>query len=146
MRVPEWMIPLSLLGSLTAPLTDPVIPDQFYNRPGATIAERAAEIALCRAISEGTSPPSGTTVRTSDDSPETFARDEAGSAMTLEACMVMRGWRIYALSTRDRHVLSRLAPKARAQALQRLCGAVRPAYGRMVQDGNRFQLIDPGAR
>jgi len=140
------MIPLSLLGAVTTPTAGHSIPDQFFNRPGATLAERAGEVARCRVISEGTSASSDATPRAPGDSPETFPRDVPGSGMTLEACMVTRGWRIYTLSAADRQALSRLAPKARVHALRRLCGAVRPAYGRLVQDGSGVQLTDPAAR
>lgn len=139
------MMLLSLAGPPASGRADDAVPHRFYNRPGATVAERAAEIARCRVIGEGSSGSTEVTARASRDSPEQFSRDLAGPGMTLESCMVTRGWRIYALSPRERGALLRLSTKARARMIRTLCGAQRPAYGQLVHDGSRFQLHDPGA-
>lgn len=139
-----WMILLVLAGPLLP--TDASVPRHFYNRPGATDAERAAEIERCRAIGQGNGGHSAMPVPGPADSPERFPRDAASPGLTLEACMATRGWRFYALSPRERSALQRLSPTTRRRAIQSLSGAKRPAYGQLVRDAGTVQLHDPGVR
>jgi hypothetical protein len=127
--------------------TYPDVPLRFYNRPDATDAMKAAELAHCRVIAAGP----GAAVEPQALTPPTeqlpsFPRTAAVPDISVEACMVTRGWRVYQLSARERESLARLRPSARRQALATLTGARQPAHGKLVSDGSVFQLPNPGVR
>lgn len=137
-----------ILSAAALPVEPPhsQVPLRFYNRPGATEAMKAAEIAQCRTIVTGP----GGTVEPRELTPPTaplgLPRDVAGPDSSVETCMVMRGWNIYLLAPRERAALARLSPKARARVLRTLTGARHPSRGRLVRDGRALQLRDPAAR
>lgn len=143
--MPALLPPLLLgLTLLAGPGRDSV-PAIFYNQPGATNAMKAAELERCRAITAGPMTMAEQKALTPPVNPRSFPRGAASPGPSIEACMVMRGWRVYSLSPRERASLARLSPSARARALEALTGARRPARGRLVGDGGLL-LRDPTAR
>ncbi|RYD61117.1 MAG: hypothetical protein EOP58_15295 [Sphingomonadales bacterium] len=121
------------------------LPTFFYNRAGSTDAMRTAEITRCRLITTAPMGSAETTAPLTPAEPESFSRD-TGPLDSVDSCMVTRGWRIYALSERDREMLLRLSPCARARALGALAGVRRPLHGRLIRGGGTPQLRDPAAR
>lgn len=122
------------------------LPAIFFNRPGATATEKAAELQRCRTIIAAPMNMVDQKALTPPDNPGAFPRDAAQPSQSIETCMVMRGWRIYALSPHEREALARLSAGARARALHALTGADRPRRGRLVRDGTGLLLQDPAAR
>ena len=109
---------LMMVGAGSAVVADPV-PLTFYNRPGATLAEVERDLRRCRLITTG--PAAGS------ERPDGAARlDNGGQGAapdeTIEACMAAYGWRIYALSARERRIFATLDPAARRRAWARLVG------------------------
>lgn len=144
MSVPALLLPFAFLAPalLAAPGQDSG-PAVFYNQPGATGAMRAAELERCRTIV--TAPMSTADQKALTPPVEPLPRAAAPSP-SIETCMVMRGWRVYTLSPRDRKALARLSPKARARALEGLTGARHPLRGRLTRDGTGLLLRDPAVR
>lgn len=120
-----------------------VIPAQdiFYNRPGATRADLDTALVQCRAITTGLhgsnvegralTPPQGV-----------LSRDLQTPTMTIEDCMVSRGWRLYALSPRESAAQAALSPAARNREAARLLTAKRPKYGCLVRKDDGLLLQD----
>lgn len=104
----------------------------FYNRPGATAADLAADAARCKAIAEGA------------DSQVTAVGVLAGGIggilggliaggrlkrTNIENCLLIRGWRLYALTKAEAPAWKALPPAAREAELATLVGAETPARG-----------------
>lgn len=114
-------------------LTLQPIPQTFYNRPGAAPGDVAAALAQCRTITTGTTalgPPLDTAA---------IGGGRAGQAPDdTERCMLLKGWRLYALGPALRRRLSAMPPAKAAAALDALAGAARPAGSRLLGDGVRL--------
>ncbi|MFV0624685.1 hypothetical protein ACBY01_11855 [Sphingomonas sp. ac-8] len=136
------------LLSLALPLiaaTHALLPDRFYNRPGATQGMLTAELRRCRAITTGTmgGTAEGRALTLPIPAPDTDAPPPDASPTprpTIDDCMVARGWRLYALEAKDRATLETLAPAPLASALGRLVGATYPAYGKLLRHAPRVRL------
>lgn len=140
------LLPLFLgVAVLTASRQAPA-PALFYNQPGATDAMKEAELKRCRAITAGPMGMAEQKALAPPVDPGSFPRDAASPGPSIETCMVMRGWRVYSLSPRERDALARMPSRARARALQALTAARRPARGRLLRDGGGLLLRDPAAR
>lgn len=141
-------MPVALLTALTLAQSAPLpatLPERFYNRPGASVATRDADLARCLAIAtqpmadigpavvkdRRLTPPIGT----AQDGPPIPA-DEP-----IETCMSNRGWRLYALSPRERATWTRLSPAARARLADTLTGMKTPRWGHLVRPASRLRLI-----
>jgi hypothetical protein len=123
-------VPLLVAAQEPAPVT-------FYNRPGATQALLAADLRRCRLITTG---PNGGTVQEGRaltppiPAPGAAAPIEARPpAPTIEDCMIVRGWRLYALDADARAALEALSPEKRAAALADLTGAKCPERGTLLR-------------
>lgn len=121
------------------------MPAAFYNQPGATSTMRMAELERCQAIVTAPMSTADQKALTPPVDPAPLPRD-ASPDRSIETCMVMRGWRVYALSPRERKALARLSPQARARELKRLTGARYPSRGRLTRDGSGTLLRDPAVR
>lgn len=121
-------------------------PERFYNRPGATTEELALELRRCEAIATGLQ---GSTV---EQRPLTSVREGAsenlvattGNTQTLEDCMVMRGWRVFVMSTQESGEWNALAADVRERESVTLVGATHPTRGRMIRADGRTLLRKPG--
>ncbi|MCG7349508.1 hypothetical protein [Sphingomonas sp. ACRSK] len=113
------------------------VPTRFYNRPGASSAELAAELRRCRTITTGTHGGEGRAL-TPPNAP-VLHRAPARS-LTIEDCMVTRGWRLYAIKDTQRLMLGNLDTHARAEAFARLVGAKCPRDALLRQElGTRLR-------
>lgn len=140
------LLPLALLGpALLAASGHDSVPAAFYNQPGASSAMRTAELERCQVIVPA---PMSTADQKALTAPIARAplSHAAPPSLSIETCMVMRGWRVYALSLRERKALARLSSKARARALEELTGARHPSRGRLIRDGTGLRLRDPAVR
>ncbi|WP_322963957.1 hypothetical protein [Sphingomonas fuzhouensis] len=123
-----WAL-LAVSGPGPATVADPV-PPVFYNRPGAKVEDVEAERRLCRRITTGPT--------TGGERPDGAALLDNGAravdpGTSIDACMKERGWRLYALSARERAVLAGLGSEARSRIWTRLAGRARPGMGRQVR-------------
>lgn len=141
-------MPVALLTALALAQSAPLpatLPERFYNRPGASVATRDADLARCLAIAtqpmadigpavvkdRRLTPPVGT----AQDVPPVTPDDP------IETCMSNRGWRLYALSPRERATWTRLSPAARARLADTLTGTKTPRWGHLVRPASRLRLI-----
>jgi hypothetical protein len=130
--VPLLLLAVPLLVAAQAPA-----PSTFYNRPGATQALLAADLRRCRMITTG---PNGGAVQEGRaltppiPAPGAAAPIEARPPVpTIEDCMIVRGWRLYALDADARAALEALGPEKRATALADLTGAKCPERGALLR-------------
>lgn len=108
----------------------------FFNRPGATAVELAADTAACRAIADGT------------DSQVNASEVLAGGVLlvfsgllatggqkriNIENCLLIRGWRLYAMTRTDGAAWNKLPDATRERELATLVGAETPARGQMLR-------------
>ncbi len=135
------MTALALAQSAPLPAT---LPERFYNRPGASVTTRDADLARCLAIAtqpmadigpavvkdRRLTPPVGT----AQDGPPIPPDDP------IETCMSNRGWRLYALTLREQTAWARLSAPARARLADTLTGATQPRWGRLVRPASRLRL------
>jgi len=134
---------LALAQAAPLPATPP---EHFYNRPGASGATRDADLARCRAITTGPMAEPGLAVvkdrrltppvGPAPDLPPAIAPTDN----TLEVCMSERGWRLYALSARERRTWARLSPSARARLNEALTGAQTPRWGQLLRPASGIRL------
>lgn len=104
---------LSQAGPLPATLAE-----RFYNRPGASTAARDADLARCLAIA--TEPMGGigpAVVKDRRLTPPISTEPDRSPAATrsddpIETCMSNRGWRLYALTPRERAAWAKLSAPA----------------------------------
>lgn len=129
---------MSLLLAL-ALLATAQVPATFYNRPGATPAMLVAELRRCRTIITGPDREAGRALTAPIAVPEDVDAAPARSP-TIEDCMVLRGWRVYALDGGERATLEALSPDARANALAKLRAAEDPERGTLRHDRPRIRL------
>lgn len=115
------------------------VPATFYNRPGATPAMLATELRRCRTITTGPQGEAGRALTPLIAAPGNVDAAPARSP-TIEDCMVMRGWRVYALDGGERATLEALSPDARANALAKLRAAEDPERGTLRHDRPRIRL------
>ncbi|MFE8108239.1 hypothetical protein WR25_21023 [Diploscapter pachys] len=140
-------MPVTLLTALTLAQSAPLpatLPERFYNRPGASVTTRDADLVRCLAIAtqpmadigpavvkdRRLTPPVGAT----QDGPPIPADDP------IETCMSNRGWRLYALTRREQTAWARLSAPARARLADTLTGATQPRWGRLVRPASRLRL------
>lgn len=141
-------MPVALLTALALAQSAPLpatLPARFYNRPGASVATRDADLVRCLAIAtqpmadigpavvkdRRLTPPVGT----AQDVPPVTPDDP------IETCMSNRGWRLYALSPRERATWTRLSPAARTRLADTLTGAKTPRWGHLIRPASRLRLI-----
>lgn len=140
-------MPVALLTALALTRADPLLttlPARFYNRPGASVATRDADLARCLAIATQPMADTGPAVvkdrrltppiGTAQDVPPVTLDDP------IETCMSNRGWRLYALTLREQTAWARLSAPARARLADTLTGATQPRWGRLVRPASRLRL------
>ena len=140
-------MPVALLTALTLAQSAPLpatLPERFYNRPGASVATRDADLARCLAIATQPMADTGPAVvkdrrltppiGTAQDVPPVTPDNP------IETCMSNRGWRLYALTLREQTAWARLSAPARARLADTLTGATQPRWGRLVRPASRLRL------
>jgi hypothetical protein len=142
-------MPVALLTALALTRADPLpatLPARFYNRPGASVATRDADLARCLAIATQPMADIGpAVVKDRRLTPPIGAAPDLPPAATstsdpVETCMSNRGWRLYALSPRERAAWTRLSAPARARLADTLTGAAQPRWGHLVRPASRLRL------
>ena len=139
-------MPLLLALSLFAAAPDPAT--TFYNRPGATQATLAADLRRCRMITTGPhAGVPGSNVAAPMLTPAIPLRQQAAPRPenpaplpweavpppTIDDCMALRGWRLYALDVGTKAALDRLSPAARAARMATLVAARHPAGATLLR-------------
>ncbi len=140
-------MPVALLTALALAQSAPLpatLPARFYNRPGASVTTRDADLARCLAIATQPMAVTGPAVvkdrrltppiGTAQDVPPVTPDDP------IETCMSNRGWRLYALTLREQTAWARLSAPARARLADTLTGATQPRWGRLVRPASRLRL------
>jgi hypothetical protein len=133
---------LALAQSAPLPAT---LPERFYNRPGASVATRDADLARGLAITTQPMADIGpAVVKDRRLTPPVGAAQDVPPITPddpIETCMSNRGWRLYALSPRERATWIRLSPVARTRLADTLTGASAPRWGHLLRPASRLRLI-----
>lgn len=136
-------MPLLTALALAAPLPA-MLPERFYNRPGASVAARDADLARCLAIGTQPMADSGPAVVKDRRLNPPIGTEQNATPTTpgnpIEPCMSERGWRLYALSPRERAAWARLSVPARARLADTLTGANAPRWGHLLRPASRLRL------
>ena len=115
----------------------------YYNRPSATEAQAAADIEDCTAIARGTRRP-GTVavgVGAAGLAAGTFASAFFNSLAqgakvrdNIQNCMVIRGWRLFAMTKADGVIWSKRDEADRRAQLVSLVSADQPSLGSLYRE------------
>lgn len=139
---------MSLLPALLLLAATPDPATTFYNRPGATPATVDADLRRCRMITTGPHADAvGGDVAAAALTPAIPLRKQAAprpenpaplpweavATPTIEDCMVLRGWRLYALDASTKAALDRLSPAARAARMAALIAVRHPANATLLR-------------
>lgn len=140
-------MPVALLTALALTRADPLpatLPARFYNRPGASVATRDADLTRCLAIATQPMADIGpAVVKDRRLTPPVGAAQDVPPVTPddpIETCMSNRGWRLYALTLREQTAWARLSAPARARLADTLTGATQPRWGRLVRPASRLRL------
>jgi hypothetical protein len=109
----------------------------FFNKVGATAEQAAADIAQCRAIAEGAdSQINGVSVLTGGVGAIIGGAFAGGrlERVNIENCMLVRGWRLYAMTREEGSVWKAFSQSQRDAELAMLSGASSPARGSLLRD------------
>lgn len=132
------MIALTILPSVASARTDADRDNgSFFNKPGASAEQVAGDTSQCRAIAEGA------------DSQITGVNVAAGGLgaiiggafagkrlrrVNIENCMLIRGWRLYAMTREEGASWKALSESERDKELATLVGAEAPARGTLLRE------------
>ncbi|QHL91444.1 hypothetical protein GVO57_12285 [Sphingomonas changnyeongensis] len=109
----------------------------FFNKPGATAEQAAADTAQCRAIASGADSQINAVDVLAGGLAGVLGGAFAGERLqrvNLENCMVIRGWRLYAMTAEEGRTWKALPDAARERELAVLVGAQQPARGQMLRE------------
>lgn len=109
----------------------------FFNRPGATAEQAAAATTRCRAIADGAeSQINGVNVLFGGVGAIIGGAFAGGrlKRVNVENCMLIGGWRLYAMTREEGQAWKALSDAARDQALATLVGAETPARGTLLRE------------
>ena len=141
-------MPVALLTALALAQSAPLpatLPERFYNRPGASVTTRDADLARCLAIATQPMADIGpAVVKDRRLTPPVGAAQDVPPITPddpIETCMSNRGWRLYALSPRERATWTRLSPATRTRLADTLTGAKTPRWGHLIRPASRLRLI-----
>lgn len=135
------MIPLLVIAASVMAQAAPITPvplDRFYNRPGATIAQRDADLQRCRQIITAPMAETSRTLTPPIGDGADLPRPMPTPSDTIEQCMTMHGWNLYALSPREQARWLRLSPRAHRRLHIERTGSAAPAWGQSVKRGERL--------
>ena len=108
----------------------------YFNRPGATAQAMTADLAQCRAIAEGAdSQITGIAVVTAGLGGVLGGLIAGGrlKRVNTENCMLIRGWRLYAMTRTQGAAWKALSDDAREARLTTLVGAENPDQGALLR-------------
>lgn len=108
----------------------------YFNRPGATLEAMSADLTRCRAIAEGAdSQITGIGVVTAGIGGVLGGLIAGGrlKRVNTENCMLVRGWRLYAMTRTQGAAWKALSEQARDARLATLVGAEAPDQGALLR-------------
>lgn len=108
----------------------------YFNRPGATLEAMATDTQRCKAIAEGAdSQVTGIAVVTAGIGGVIGGLISGGrlKRVNIENCMLVRGWRLFAMTRADGTAWKALTDDQRTQALTTLVGADTPTRGSLLR-------------
>ena len=109
----------------------------FFNKPGATVEAVATDTAACRAIAEDAdSQINGVNVLAGGIG-AIIGGAFAGKRLhwiNIENCMLIRGWRLYAMTSAEGAIWNALPDDKRDVELAVLVGAINPARGTLLRE------------
>lgn len=109
----------------------------FFNKVGATSEQLATETNACRAIAEGAeSQINGVNVLAGGIGAIIGGAFAGGrlKRVNIENCMLIRGWRLYAMTREEGAAWKALAEPERDRQLATLVGAESPARGTLLRE------------
>lgn len=109
----------------------------FFNKPTATAEQAAAETAQCRAIAEGADSQINAVNVLAGGLGSIIGGAFAGSRLkrvNIENCMLIRGWRLYAMTREEGEAWKAMPDVARDRELATLVGAQTPARGVLLRE------------
>lgn len=109
----------------------------FFNKPGASGEQAAADTARCRAIAEGADSQINAVNVLVGGLGSIIGGAFAGSRLkrvNIENCMLIRGWRLYAMTREDGAAWKAMPDAARNRELAMLVGAQVPARGTLLRE------------
>lgn len=108
----------------------------FFNRPGATLEQALADTSACRAIAEGAqSQITGIGVLTGGLGAVLGGAIAGGrlKRVNVENCMLVRGWRLFAMTREEGAAWKALDGPQRNALLAAMTGADTPARGALLR-------------
>ena len=109
----------------------------YFNKPGVTLDAMLAEVAACRAKAEGAdSQINGIPVLTAGLGAIIGGAIANGrlKRVNIENCMLIRGWRLYAMTDAEGKAWKALSDDGRKAELTTLVGAETPARGTLLRE------------
>ena len=125
-------------GALADPadLTRASGPNTYFNRPGADMATHDRELDACLALARRAHQPdmafSANFIANAFLSEEATAKSAVALAANTENCMVVRGWRVVAISQDEADAIAKLDRADQAQRLSEWVGSASP-HGSIVR-------------
>ena len=108
----------------------------FFNKPGATAEQAATETEQCRAIADGADSQINAINVVAGGLGAVIGGAFAGKRLrriNIENCMLIRGWRLYAMTPKEGGVWKGLSDARRNEELAVLVGAETPARGSLLR-------------
>ncbi len=110
---------------------------KFFNKPGATADQLAGDATECRAIADGAESQVNAINVLAGGVGGILGGIFAGNRLkrvNVENCMVIRGWRLFALTQAEGVQWKALSEPQRQAELATLAGADSPARGRILRE------------
>lgn len=131
----------ALIVALAAPATAQTLKvdrgnGSFFNKPGASAAQAASDTAQCKAIAEGADSQINATDVLAGGVGGILGGALAGGRqkrINVENCMLLRGWRLFAMTREEGQVWKALPQATRDAELATLTGAETPARGSLLR-------------
>lgn len=109
----------------------------FFNKPNATADQAAADTTQCRAIAEGADSQINAVNVLAGGLGGVIGGAFAGGRLkrvNIENCMLIRGWRLYAMTREEGAAWKAMPDAARDRELATLVGAQTPARGVLLRE------------
>lgn len=133
-------IVIATLGTMPAGAAEPKVDrgnGSFFNKPGATAEQAAADTAQCRAVAEGADSQINAVNVLAGGLGSVIGGAFAGGRLkrvNIENCMLIRGWRLYAMTREEGSAWKAMPDAARDAELATLVGTQAPARGTLLRE------------
>jgi hypothetical protein len=131
---------IAMLAAVPAGAAEPSVDrgnGSFFNKPGATIEQMATDVARCRAIAEGADSQINAVNVLAGGLGSVIGGAFAGGRLkrvNIENCMLIRGWRLYAMTREEGAAWKAFAQGQRDAELVTLAGANDPTRGTLLRE------------